>query len=306
MDVVDVCNGEENIQIHFENFVDSEPFPSIKYTPFNVTGPGCQHDPCEVLYSGCQCHQTLCDKGCPCITRSLGLSYDSNGCLLSGCHSGNKPVLECNSSCMCSQACQNRVVQNGINFRLEVFRSDKKGWGLKALENIPKDRFVCEYAGEIIGFEEANKRALNMSVEDSNYILILKEHLKDGKTLRTCVDPANIGNIGRFINHSCDPNLYMTAVRVDNEVPKLALFAKREIFWGEELSFDYAGDPNEGVTDQENSFVNSPHCQYEGGKSLKSVRIFDKPCFCNASNCRGFLPFDEDLYSELAEFENQS
>ena len=59
---------------------------------------------------------------------------------------------------------------------------------------------------------------------------------QDGDTF--CIDANNYGNIARFINHSCQPNL--TPVKVfashqDLRFPHIALFANRDIKKGEEL-----------------------------------------------------------------------
>lgn len=35
-------------------------------------------------------------------------------------------VYECNYSCGCSRSCQNRVLQNGVQIKLEVFKTEKK------------------------------------------------------------------------------------------------------------------------------------------------------------------------------------
>ena len=35
-------------------------------------------------------------------------------------------VYECNYSCSCSRSCQNRVLQNGVQVKLEVFKTEKK------------------------------------------------------------------------------------------------------------------------------------------------------------------------------------
>ena len=83
------------------------------------------------------------------------------------------------------------------------------------------------------------------------------------------VDATRIGNIGRFINHSCGPNAYARAITVaapqrapspepapptpgdvwvprmplDGEragcVRKIVIFAKRPIALGEEVTYDY-------------------------------------------------------------------
>ena len=71
------------------------------------------------------------------------------------------------------------------------------------------------------------------------------------------------GNIARFINHSCNPNLQVEKWYV-NRVPRLGLWAKRHILPGEELGYNYSvkwhGDAR--------------HAQ---------------SCYCGAYNCTGYL-----------------
>ena len=54
-----------------------------------------------------------------------------------------------------------------IRSRLQVFRTNGKGWGVRALRDIPKGSFVCEYVGEIISDSEADRR------EDDSYLFDL-------------------------------------------------------------------------------------------------------------------------------------
>lgn len=195
-----------------------------------------------------------------------------------GCMSHHKPVYECNSACKCSQTCHNRVVQHGVNLKLIVFKTDNRGFGLKCKEHIARNTFVCEYAGEYLTHELARARSKQLSLEKcpNYYILALKEHLASGKTIGTYVDPMYVGNVGRFINHSCEPNLYMVPVRIHHNTPRLALFALRDIPAGQELTFHYGGVSESADT----SHIPS---QY-------------KPCHCAAETCSGFLPFDKDLF----------
>ena len=56
------------------------------------------------------------------------------------------------------------------------------------------------------------------------------------------LDPKNTGNVGRFFNHSCDPN--MTSVNVftftqDLRFPVLSFFTSRNVEAGEELTWSY-------------------------------------------------------------------
>ncbi|KAL9933049.1 hypothetical protein V8E36_008304 [Tilletia maclaganii] len=59
------------------------------------------------------------------------------------------------------------------------------------------------------------------------------------------VDAGLWGNLTRFFNHSCDPNIDMYPVYTDSQNimrPYLAFFARRDIPAGQELRFNYNGD----------------------------------------------------------------
>lgn len=247
----------------------------------NIPGPGCDMTQFSAAFAGCRCIGTgNCDSYCRCITRH-GLPYSPDGCLLlpeDHAQDFAKPIVECNSDCSCSHNCINRLVQNGITASLEVFCSATKGFGIKSLELISQNKFVCEYAGEIISYDEAMKRTEALTRDDMNYILVVKEHF-GGRLERIHVDPSHFGNIGRFINHSCEPNLFMIPVRVDTNIPKICLFAKRDILPNEELTYHYS---NLSYEDFEQH--NVPH---------ESDR---KICHCESKHCSGFLPMDESLF----------
>ncbi|KAE8627125.1 hypothetical protein XENTR_v10006879 [Xenopus tropicalis] len=60
-------------------------------------------------------------------------------------------LYECNLSCKCDRTlCQNRVVQHGLQLRLQVFKTDTKGWGVRCLDDVDNGTFVCIYAGRIL------------------------------------------------------------------------------------------------------------------------------------------------------------
>lgn len=157
-----------------------------------------------------------------------------------------------------------------------------KGWGLRTLDTIRPGQFVCEYAGEIIPLKEAKRRTHQNQGQHNNYIVVIKEHIQNNQALRTHVDPIYNGNAGRFINHSCDPNLVMIPVRTDCLIPVLALFAIKDISANTELSFDYSGG------------CATKNCNTE--IKVKSLNSAMKKCHCGAQNCVGFLPFDEALF----------
>lgn len=184
------------------------------------------------------------------------------------------------------------MVQRGLRLRLEVFSTESKGRGVRTLETIPPGTFVCEYAGEVIGFEEARRRQLAQKSVDGNYIIAVREHAGSGSTTETFVDPAAVGNVGRFINHSCQPNLVMLPVRVHSVVPRLALFASRNIDAGEELTFDYSGGYRNHTPEQLLSTQSDATSQVSGTDGLMR-----KECHCGAKNCAQFLPLDLSILS---------
>ena len=189
--------------------------------------------------------------------------------------------MECNSNCTCPPTCSNRVVQNGIPYQLIVFETKSKGFGLCTQELIPAFNFVCEYAGEVLTEEEASKRIQHKTLQEMNYMFVLKEFCSSG-VMRTIVDPEMSGNIGRFINHSCEPNLIMVPVRVSRSVPRLALFACRDTRPGEELCYDYSGRHSQ-------TSIRQVHVE-ENTQRRKKV------CQCGTAKCHGVLPFDESLF----------
>ena len=147
--------------------------------------------------------------------------------------------------------------------------------GVFALETIEKGRFLCEYAGQRISAGDAASRTCRKSPAGScaklfeaehNYILVFKEHFSDGRSVCTCLDPTHVGNVGRFINHSCGPNLDAFAVRVGAcPHPRVAFFAARDVCVGDELTFSY--HEHESSLFQEDD----------------SAR---KPCFCGHTDCK--------------------
>lgn len=57
-------------------------------------------------------------------------------------------IYECNKQCRCNpQMCTNRLVQHGLQVRLQLFKTQNKGWGIRCLDDVAKGSFVCIYAG---------------------------------------------------------------------------------------------------------------------------------------------------------------
>ena len=267
----------------------------LQYVLGNIPGPGTNHAGFDSQYEGCRCRS--CRSDCACLTR-YGPSYDTDASLLSTEYMGvEKPIVECNDDCRCDKNCTNRVVQRGLQTNVEVFNHEKKALGLRTLDAISKNQFVCEYAGEILTHKEAKSRSNLLTDIDMNYILAVKEHLQNGTVLHTYVDPKQFGNVGRFINHSCKPNLFMVPVRVNNSIAHMALFAVRDISIGEELTFDYSGETSPNSDYKIRTHPQDCEEQRRGHIPEKLQRnINRKKCFCSTDQCKGFLPFDESLF----------
>ncbi|KAM5148018.1 histone-lysine N-methyltransferase SETMAR [Mantella aurantiaca] len=283
----DVCAGLEALPVPVCG--PCEDLSPFQYTPDLIAGPGADVDPSEVTIQGCECRTQSCVANqCPCLPQ--GENYTGGRVT----PARDTPILECNVLCACAETCANRESQRGLRFRLEVCQTPGKGWGLRTKEAVPAGRFVCEYAGEVLGHEEACLRARSRDPASNNYLIAVREHLHGGRTLRTYVDPTRTGNVGRFLNHACRPNLVMLPVRSHSMAPRLALFAARDIQAGEELCYDYSGrafnaEPSGGTAGKERE--DPP----EGAEPPR------KRCLCGTDGCAGYLPFDGSLYRTNAE-----
>ena len=94
----------------------------------------------------------------------------------------NTGIFECNSSCKCDCRCSNRVVQNGLSVRLQLYKTSNKGWGLRCLDDIPKGTFICTYAGEIMTEEQSDIRGKELGDEyfaELDFVECLKK-LREG------------------------------------------------------------------------------------------------------------------------------
>ncbi|CAL1382580.1 unnamed protein product [Linum trigynum] len=167
-------------------------------------------------------------------------------------HLIRKFIKECWVKCGCAEGCGNRVVQRGINCNLQVFMTHAgKGWGVRALQDLPRGTFVCEYAGEILTNTELYERNMTAGGKGRHtYPVTLDADWGSEKTLKDeealCLDATYYGNVARFINHRCyDANLTDIPVQVetpDRHYYHLALFTVRDVKAQEELTWDYGID----------------------------------------------------------------
>ena len=153
-----------------------------------------------------------------------------------------------------------------------------KGWGVVTLANLTRGEYVACYVGEVLDPQEARVRneSYNRHATCSYIVEVAATkcetagvHFSTGRLgggAAFAVDSTSVGNVTRFINHSCMPNLEMKRVfsRGPRCRPHLAFFVKEDVGAGEELTWSYSkGQTSKGAT---------------------ALR-----CCCGAPSCRGFL-----------------
>ena len=194
-------------------------------------------DPSEFeISSNFSCNCDSCDSLCPCIIRFSSSSYAFP--LVS-------PLFECNQHCKC-KTCSNNLLTYGSTCKLSIRLTNSKGLGVFTEEFIPKNTFIGEYAGRLVDMDCQGK-----------YVFQLRENTPS-RTIITTINAEYFGNFTRFINHSCEPNLEVKAIRRDYIIPHITFFTIKDIEIGDELSFKY----------RENGLENK--------------------CLCESNNCRGF------------------
>ncbi len=117
-------------------------------------------------------------------------------------------------------------------FAVRIGSSRIHRWGVFAAQDIPAKRLVIEYTGEVIGRQkrkerEARRRRVYLWSLDSYWAL----------------DGAVGGSGAEYINHSCDPNLFVRFYE-----KRVFYYSLRRICRGEELLIDYNFDPDTDVT----------------------------------------------------------
>ena len=213
---------------------------------------------------------------CSCASKDDNFDKQGNSfCCSDDCECLNDHVqrYECNKNCACSEKitnCENREVQKGVSKKLLIENiSRSKGFGVFCKENIAKGEFVCEYIGKILNKNNAlEKINSNFMRNKPNYVLQAKENY-DNISVSTYIDAEEKGNVSRFLNHSCEPNLTFDLVRIEHFIPHVAFYANRDIKEGEELTFSYVDS---------------------GENELSEINESNKACECGSLKCRKFLP----------------
>ncbi|XP_059192383.1 histone-lysine N-methyltransferase SETD1B-A-like [Centropristis striata] len=157
-----------------------------------------------------------------------------------------------------SFSCDSDLVKfNQLKFRkkrIRFSRSHIHEWGLFAMEPIAADEMVIEYVGQMIRQVIADMREQRYEEEGigSSYLFRVDPN--------TIIDATKLGNLARFINHSCNPNCYAKIITVESQ-KKIVIYSRQPISVNEEVTYDYKFP-------------------------IEETKI---PCLCGADSCRGSL-----------------
>ncbi|KAL0304036.1 UNVERIFIED_CONTAM: Histone-lysine N-methyltransferase, H3 lysine-9 specific SUVH5 [Sesamum radiatum] len=267
--VNDISQGKEKLPIHAINGVDEErPLPFTYIT--DIVYPS-WYRPIEPI--GCNCIDGCSDSHpCSCVLKNEGeIPFNEKGDIIRA-----RPIVhECGPSCKCPPSCMNRVSQHGPRYQLEIFKTVSRGWGVRSRNYISSGSFICEYVGELLPDKVAEQRIGNDEYlfdvsdgrDEGESEVFIDSHMSDDGF---AIDAAKMGNIGRFINHSCSPNLYAQEVlydHQDNRLPHIMFFATKNIPPFQEVTYDY---------------------NYKVGRvSDGNGNIKTKDCYCGSRKCTG-------------------
>ncbi|KAM4601942.1 histone-lysine N-methyltransferase SETDB2 [Polymixia lowei] len=136
------------------------------------------------------------------------------------------------------------------------------------------------------------ERAVTITTEDSAPVIkvVSPEEAESEQSQKRCgaedvyyLDASQEGNVARFINHSCQPNLFVQNVFTDSHDPRfpvIAFFTSSVLKAGTELTWNYSPDPG-------------------------SASGQDVPCLCGSDGCQGRLTLEENV-CEVCEVEGHA
>ena len=348
LNIPDITDGKEDVPIQCVNCVDDKKPDVFEYSKIRVPLEGVPLYKGPSLLEGCDCEDGCRNRlKCSCWRKTFEATTFFEELNINAGYHGRRlnykvdtGIFECNSKCKCDHRCSNRVAQNGITHRLQLFKvSTSKGWGLRCLDDIPKGAFICNYNGHVLSEDQSDIRGKSLGDEyfaaldlveelfdkskeisnfsdsdseeevkninnnnlltenieyiyltsdDENYdeenndnssankqknstntikmkitnngnnnnqalsIINSNKFFKDKKNQFYfknflidsvfILDAKIFGNIGRYFNHSCNPNIYVQSVFYDTydlRFPSIAFFATHCIKAGTELCWDY-------------------------------------------------------------------
>ncbi|OQV23413.1 Histone-lysine N-methyltransferase EZH1 [Hypsibius exemplaris] len=172
---------------------------------------------CPNRFIGCNCTSDCKSQRCPCWVAKRECDPE---------------VCKCQARSAKEKCCKNTPILFNSKKKVKCGPSEIHGWGAFIMEDVEKSDFICEYTGEVITQEEAERRGRLYDRVKVSYLFDLN--------LEQVVDAARKGNKIRYANHSKgNPNCVPEIFRVQGD-NRIGIFAKRALKAGEELFFDYS------------------------------------------------------------------
>lgn len=199
-------------------------------------------------FMSCQCHPDYDDP-----ENELGnkACLDDDECI----NRGTKIECFAEGRNFCGVDCRNQRFSKKEYANISIIKTEKKGFGVRADQEMEPDTFIYEYIGEVIDEKTFKKRMVEYDLQGFKHFYFMM--LQRGQFIDATVK----GSLGRFLNHSCEPNCYVEKWVVGDKL-KMGIFSKRQVKAGEELTFNYNVD-RYGANSQ--------------------------PCYCGESNCIGVI-----------------
>lgn len=192
----DCTEKKEAMKIPVINAFDNAQPPPLEYSNKRIPMPGVNINTDPEFMSCCDCTDDCVDKSkCACFQLTIqGVKFQNPKSdaddddisyiwkrLSNAVQTG---IYECNSRCKCSDRCLNKVVQKPIAVKMMLFRTKKRGWGLKTVHDIPKGTFICIYAGNLYVEKDANALCYGQEHGDEYFaeldLIEVAEAVKEG------------------------------------------------------------------------------------------------------------------------------
>jgi [histone H3]-lysine36 N-trimethyltransferase len=209
----------------------------------------------NVQRNGVSCETESCSRRHPPTNDNLTDGQENQACGDDSCINWATKIECIDDECHCGAECQNQRFQRKQYADVAIIRTEKKGYGVRAETPLEPGQLIFEYIGEVVDERLFRRRMVEYHEEGVKHFYFMS--LNKGEF----IDATRKGNLGRFCNHSCNPNCEVDKWVVGNKL-RMGIFAKRNIKAGEELVFNYNVD-RYGADPQ--------------------------PCYCGEPNCTGFL-----------------
>ncbi|XP_076034756.1 histone-lysine N-methyltransferase eggless-like [Oratosquilla oratoria] len=239
--VEDISKCQESIGVSCVNSLDENQPLHMEYSNIRIPTSGVPLNTDPGFLICCDCEDDCWDKSkCACWQLTIESTRIKNGVnnpdvgyqhrrLYEQVQTG---LYECNSRCTCKSTCLNRVVQHPLRLKLQLFRTARRGWGVRTLHDIPKGTFIAVYVGRILSETKANQEGKSTGGDDYYAELDFIEVMEDYKegyedTVEEIEEPCNddgtkaAEEVDREESDICDSDGFFSENEEDNtEVDK--------------------------------------------------------------------------------------